>query len=190
VRETLEALLARVEAATGPDRELDAEIMFDLFAKPVGKAAQDGGPRGYLWPEDNPSWAFGMRFPGKPREWFKSSTEDHEKILIERDGAFVQMNSLRVPALTGSIDAVVALVEKMLPGCEWYVWNVARDQNDIPCGPGATLWHDSLKFVDDGCWSSGDVHSGNTPALALIAALLRALIANAAAPIKPSEKEG
>lgn len=40
--ETLRALLARVKEATGPDRELDAEIIFDLFSSPVGKKTMEG----------------------------------------------------------------------------------------------------------------------------------------------------
>lgn len=100
----LRALLARVEAADGPSRELDAEVMFDLFAQPVGQR-EDGGPVGYLWTEDNPSWNFGMRFPNKDRDWFKEvrKRNDGETLLIERDGALVLMNALRIPKLTASI---------------------------------------------------------------------------------------
>ncbi|MFZ5699933.1 MAG: hypothetical protein ACOY4P_01105 [Pseudomonadota bacterium] len=105
-------LAVRIERAEGPDRALDAEIMFDLFAKPVGIHPADGGPRGYIWPEDNPSWNFGLRFPSKDRNWFQkqSTREDGERILIERDGALVLMNDLRIPRLTASIDAAMQLV--------------------------------------------------------------------------------
>lgn len=109
-------LIERLEKAEAGSRELDAEIMFDLYAKPVGKR-EDGGPSGYLWPEDNPSWSFGIRFPGKNREWFKRPRRDHdETLLIERDGALVLMNALRIPRLTTSIDAALTLVPD---GCEW-----------------------------------------------------------------------
>lgn len=114
-------LIARLEAASEGSRELDAEIMFDLYAKPVGKKP-DGGPSGYLWPEDNASWSFGLRFPGKDREWFtKRRRGDKETLLIERDGALVLMNDLRVPRLTTSLDAALTLV----PGS--HEWSVGVD---------------------------------------------------------------
>jgi len=100
-------LIAALEAADAPSRELDAEAIFNLYAKPVGVSTIDGGPKGYLWPEDNPSWNLGLRFPGKDRDWFKKVRRDpdQETILIERDGALVLANALRIPRLTASIDA-------------------------------------------------------------------------------------
>lgn len=59
-RDELEALAVKCETE-GPSRALDGEIMFALYAKPVGD-------RGFLWPEDDPSWSFAIRFPGKTRE--------------------------------------------------------------------------------------------------------------------------
>lgn len=157
-------LKRRVEEATGPDRELDAAIMFDLFAKPVG-SKPDGGPSGYLWPEDNPSWNFGLRFPGKDRAWFARTRvrgDDEETLLIERDGALVLMNSLRVPRLTASIDATVALIERVLPGWTW------RVDGGHGSRPGADLWLRPNEYYDG---------TGATPALALLSALLSALLA-------------
>lgn len=108
--DTLRDLKARVEAATGPDREIDGEVMFDLFAKPVGD-------NGYLWPEDDPSWLFAMRFPGKDRSWFERNRrrDCRDTIVIWRDGDPILMNELRVPKLTASLDAALALVERVLP---------------------------------------------------------------------------
>lgn len=119
---TIPALIEKLRGLKGPDREVDAEIMFDLFAVPTGKK-DDGGPVGYLWPEDSPSWNFGIRFPGKDREWFDDVRKgsDRETLLIERDGALVLMNSLRIPPLTASLDAVTALIERELPGWAWKV---------------------------------------------------------------------
>jgi len=107
----LPGLLLKIEHATEASRELDAEIMFDLFAKPVGRKA-DRGPSGYLWPEDNASWSFGIRFPGKDREWFRDVRKriDGETLTIYRDGAWVLMNALRVPPLTASIDAALTII--------------------------------------------------------------------------------
>src|SRR5690606_8091010 len=97
---TILALIEKLSGIKGPDREVDAEIMFDLFAVPTGKKG-DGGPAGYLWPEDNHSWSFGIRFPGRDREWFAVVRKgiDRETLLIERDGALVLMNGLRIPPL-------------------------------------------------------------------------------------------
>jgi len=116
-------LIARLEAASGPDRELDAEIMFDLFATPVGKHKEDDGPIGYIRLDDQPSWNLGLRFPGKDREWFQATRKQikGETLIIQRDGAYVLMNSLRVPELTASIDAAVALAERVLPGWVYHL---------------------------------------------------------------------
>jgi len=113
-------LIAALEAADAPSRELDAEAIFNLYAKPVGVSTIDGGPKGYLWPEDNPSWNLGLRFPGKDRDWFKKVRRDpdQETILIERDGALVLANALRIPRLTASIDASETL---RLPGWRIFI---------------------------------------------------------------------
>ena len=137
----LSGVIERLEKATVPDREIDAEIMFDVFATPVGKHKEDGGPIGYIRLDDQPSWNLGLRFPGKDREWFAATRKQikGETIIIERDGAHVLMNSLRIPELTGSVDAAIALAERVLPGCELEVTNlysVAR----------ATLYHESGQF--------------------------------------------
>lgn len=121
----LDTLIERLGAVTGPDRELDAEIAFDMYASPVG-VHKDGGPRGYLWPEDHASWSFGIRFPGKDREWFKRTRKGHdETLVIERDGALVLVNSLRVLPYTGSVDAAMSVADR--PG-----WRVLLDKR-----PGA-----------------------------------------------------
>ena len=159
----MQTLLERVKTATGPDREIDAEVMFDLFAKPVG-ARDDGGPTGYLWPEDNPSWSFGVRFPGKDREWFTAARQkvEGETLTIWRDDAWVLMNSLRIPQITASLDAVLELVERVLPGWAWSVGNL---RNGAQCylmhRPGAALLGPGLAA---------------TPPLAVLSALLTALI--------------
>ncbi|WP_448953034.1 hypothetical protein [Labrys neptuniae] len=112
--EELLALATRVEGGSEPDRDLDAEVMFDLFAKPVG-ARSDGGPMGYLWPEDNPSWNFGIRFPDKDRGWFRQCRNkiEGETLLVQRDGAFVLMNNLRIKPVTASIDATEFIRESL-----------------------------------------------------------------------------
>lgn len=125
----LSSLIARLEKAEGPNRDLDAEIVFDVFATPVGKHKEDDGPIGYIRLDDQPSWNLGLRFPGKDRAWFSATRKQikGETLLIERDGAFVLMNSLRVPELTSSIDAAVSLAERVLPGRCMSTLSAAKD---------------------------------------------------------------
>lgn len=158
-------LAERCEKATGPDRELDAAVMFDAFAVPVGQMS-DGGPRGYLWPSDNPSWSFGLRFPGKGRDWFAKQRRGDKKetLLLERDGALVLMNDIRVPALTGSLDAITALVEEQMPGAHHGY-----------CRTDASTW----AFVRLGGVPI-ESKPAATPVLALCAAFCRAMAAKEA----------
>lgn len=156
----LSSLIARMEKAERPDRELDAEIVFDVFATPVGKHKEDDGPIGYIRLDDQPSWNLGLRFPGKDRAWFAATRKQikGETLLIERDGAFVLMNSLRIPELTYSIDAAVSLAERVLPG---HQVNVTRFTS--------TMARASI----GNRWLAAENHK--TPALALVLATLRAL---------------
>lgn len=109
----LRDLLERIEAATGPDRELDY-----LIANSIG----DWGP------VDDP-------FP-----------------------------------LTASIDAALALVEKMLPGC---LWEVNGGDPQALSRPLATIWPASNNTVQLEIKARG-----NTPQHAILSALIRALLAS------------
>lgn len=157
----LATLVAKIEGATGPSREIDAEIAFDLFARPWGRKGIDGGPSGYLWPEDNPSWSFGIRFPGKDRDWFKSVRTGigGETLLIERDGALVLMNALRVKSYTTSIDAAITLIP---PG---HAFSLHVDAD-------GTVFAGVMLDDGDGCDNADQL--GATAALALCAAAIRA----------------
>jgi len=129
-RERLEALLQRVEAAEGPDRDLDADIV--LWRHP--ELAE--------WPRsDRGGWV--------SPEWGLISPPEH---------------------FTASVDAALALVERVLPDVE---------RIDVIAFPN--LVHRGRAEV----WLDGDtrvVANAKTPALALIAALLRALIASTPTP--------
>lgn len=122
-RATLEALLSRVESATGADRELDYDIP-RAIARP---------PEGAIWTTD--------------RDYY--------------------------PPITSSLDAVLALVERELPGWKWTATNIGYDDGAWQGKPGALLKHpaSSDRPTAKACAA--------TPALALLAALLRAKIAEA-----------
>ncbi len=119
-------LITRLSKLDAPDREVDAEIVFDLLATPVGQHKEDGGPIGYIDLADQPSWNLGMRFPGKDKAWFAATRKQikGETLLIERDNAYVLMNSIRVPELTGSWDAVKFLMDRLFPGTEYEFTNL------------------------------------------------------------------
>jgi hypothetical protein len=166
-------IIAQLEKAQGPDRELDAAIMFDLYAQPVGRK-DDGGPCGYLWPEDNPSWSFGIRFPGKSREWFdqvRSRGRFDETLVIWRDNAFVLMNHLRVLKLTASVDAALTLVP---------AGNRDIDISRTPhsASRGAKLWQARIgieTLEEDPDWTGPQgIGDAETPAIAICIAALRA----------------
>lgn len=75
-----------------------------------------------------------------------------------------------IPAYTASLDAALALVGRVLPGWRWMVRRVYPEDS----GP---LYAAYVMPADDR--AIGDVPSAPTPALALIKALLRALLADA-----------
>jgi hypothetical protein len=72
----------------------------------------------------------------------------------------------RIPAFTGSIDAALALVERVLPG-----WGYTIEAAMPGLGVSVHLWP-PRPTVDE-----GEEGEGPTPALALILALINALIA-------------
>lgn len=121
----LQALLARVEAATGPDRALSNAIRAALFPP-------------------------------------KAEVIEHEGHLVTLPAGW---GSGFEPDLTGSLDAALALVERVLPGWELELTSEFRDD--------AVIWRvmlgDPLRGMDG---------ESSTPALALLAALLRALVSD------------
>lgn len=139
---TLQELLARVEKAERPDRELDTEIFWRL----VNNQYANEGDYGWRKWRDAKEAAKTAR-PGEFDDW-----ADHNEYAC----------------YTASIDAAVALVERMLPG--WMGEVCFGKSGDQDGRFGATLEHYHMPPY-------GVLGDGATPALALIAALLKALIA-------------
>lgn len=157
-------LLAALAAATGPDRVLDGKIMFHLHAKPAGT-------RGYIWPEDDPSWSFALAFGNPVPEAVKARAirdrqpgdDPKEWIEFEHEGRWILMNALRVPRLTASLDAALTLVP------EGFAWQISKllhggvsavIQKRGPNGEGFSHWI--------------DIDKAATPTLALCIAALSA----------------
>lgn len=124
----LAALIERVEALAGPDREVDREI--------------------------------GLLIGG----WKATNDQCGAAFIIEGD-RYPDHPGSEYPALTESLDAAVALVEKALPGCHWEVTTTGWK-------PGATImWRPLTPWGSQGAYAP-------TPAIALILALLRAKAAH------------
>lgn len=133
--DTLRALQERVRAASGPDIELDAAIDVAIF----------GGET--VWKTANYTME---QYPASRRP-----SENHI-------GGFANEY---VPRVTSSIDACVALVEKVLPG--WH-WDVARDNTAMVRDPEQSAFA-SADYV---CWGN----KVKSPPLALLYATLQALL--------------
>ncbi len=161
-------LITRLSKLDAPDREVDAEIAFELLASPVGQHKEDGGPTGYIDLTDQPSWNLGLRFPGKDKAWFAATRKQikGETLLIERDNAYVLMNSIRVPELTASVDAAIALARRLYPDVMYRVGNDGE-------GPDPSLYLGEL-FIPGA--QKDSYFTGHSPvdAVSLCIALLRA----------------
>jgi len=125
-------LIARMEALTEPSREVDAEIMAACF-----------------------DWA-----KNEPQYLAYYCVGDEDPIYFHAPiGSPYQKNP--PPKLTASLDAAVALAERVLPGC-----NATIDI--LP--PSATIW-DEDHGASDACYQV----KGATPSIALCIAVLKAL---------------
>lgn len=143
----LTELRDRVLAATGPDRELDAEIAFELRWRPENHPSAE-------------SFALHEAKHDYATAWIAHAPWRHD---------------WPIPYWTASLDAVVALCELKLPGWVWSVnspapymgqekaYAILADPEDKG---GPEPWNE-IHAMNTG--------SASTPALALLAALLTAL---------------
>jgi hypothetical protein len=136
----LQALLERVEGASGPDREIDAVLMAQFYRRGLRKlGVQESGPNGWRYI--------------KSRCWVDPAT--NSAVTTAKHGL----------EFTSSLDRALALVKRVLPGA-WIELSGPRKYLHIPT-PVPNYWR-----AECGC-----VGWGATPALALLAALLKALLA-------------
>lgn len=141
----LEDLLERVKGATGPDRETDLAI--HLAVEPDGEIARFtkyrrgwDGKEGYAWDIYGGSVCFEN---------------------IDASGRCTHNGGVPLPRYTRSLDAVVALCERVLPG--------TRGSVDF----GFSEYQRAMGITPDGLPFDG---AGATAPLALLAAILTALI--------------
>lgn len=138
-------LLTRIESAEKADRELDFAV-----------ALASG-----LYQLQEPE---GGREEGDTTQYVRYVHPIYKTVWSGSIGACV-------PEITASVDAALALVERMLPGWAWRIeyWPGQSAKVDL-WERGADGWHSypmvSLQHV-----------RGKTPALAILAALLKALLA-------------
>lgn len=146
----------RVRASSGPDRELDLALLNLYYAADVPYrwssspflVNRDGSQQREIAVLDFPE-----AMPPEEQEFYRTYSEAHGGLP----------SALTPPAFTGSVDAALALVERMLPGWE-YVLNV-RDR-----GISANLiWPDQSPVV------RAKVGRAATLPLAILAALLEAI---------------
>ena len=147
----LSELLKRVEAATGPDRELDAHLAVIAGLNMCFCDYEAGSYHGDC-PPPGCGEPLGLH---DERHSYPVQWQDDE----------------RLPAYTASIDAALALVEKVLPGWRRQIFE------DRSGGWTARLVSPSSDVV-----STDELKPPPTASLAILAALLRAKIAAESTP--------
>lgn len=159
----LSELLERVEKASGPDRELDAELCLALGDFPQIQVSWTGGP-------------FRSDLDGGWRLRPQSKGYVEHPLWIDSWGRPI---GAQAKPYTASVDAALALVERVLPG-----WGVVITKPLDGGGYAEVFSREGLSFdpngdknVSLGEWLEQGKPQRETPALALLAAMLRALIA-------------
>ena len=146
-RDELQALLPRVKAATGADRHADVL----LWALDRGLSLEWQGSTLVAGHEG----VIGWRDPGEHSDNFYTNRDTHGPGSI--------------PAYTASVDAALALIGRALPGACWRVEKSCEY-------PGLSFrTHQFTGYCGD--WGAPARAEGPTPALALLAALIEAKIA-------------
>lgn len=134
----LNELLERVRSATGPDREIDVALL-------------------HLWePSHEALCSYDQRYQTELRDGVFS--------VWKTDGGYSA--SVPFPRFTASVDAALALCERVLPG---WKWNIGHDAND---DLHAMVWHGVTEHDE----------YGSTAPLTILAALLSVLISKGGQP--------
>lgn len=150
-RTTLTALQERLEKATGPDRALDLAVQRWLY---------ESGD-GVLMPHN---WSAG--------DWITLG-EDGEFVEVWRGNGPMSTGDRYLPRYTADLNAVIALVERKLPG--WRIENIAEWDNEVLRARGP--WMAQLRRRGTAELFEADSYHSPTPALALLKAFVAVLIA-------------
>ncbi len=136
---TLPELLSRVEAATGPDRELDRDIWEAVTNECTHRETQ-----------------------------FVYLENDERELECVNCGADTY-GADKWSGLTASLDASLALIGRVLPGCKWSAGSYSFIDGHAGGEARIVLRNGFDSDADnEGCYE--------TPTLALLAAMLKALI--------------
>jgi len=138
-------LIARLEKATGPDREIDARL--DHATRRAGIV-----------------WGLGDNFGVTPADVVDHWTDEQ---WAERSKELAQS----MPHYTSSLDAALALIERVMPGALWRI----EKQGPVALSIyAAESRHLHAFWATCGLPGEQEGAHGATPALALLLALLRA----------------
>ena len=148
-------LIERVEKATGADREIDARLHVALFDPQ--DVLLDPGHMGK--PPHRPA-VYGAGSKLIRDGWSQSDWD----AVAHQVGASKRY--------TASLDAALALVEAKLPDHGWFI---RRDDTDANGKRAAPVYNAALLYPDALRVCASSAHARPTPALALLAALPRAL---------------
>lgn len=176
--QSLSDLIARVEAATGPDRAIDRALAYHLEGTGVEKERKlyaEIGDAMWVPGADGRSPYDKARGDVIRSEWQKGSRGKRGSYMPVRwnscDGPRPLTNS---PAFTASLDAALALVERVLPGWEWHVLFCPEHCGGVGCSYAGLN-------PETGAQGPSIALRGKRVPIALLAALLRALQAKASA---------
>ncbi|MGE0231741.1 MAG: hypothetical protein AB7O39_03380 [Flavobacteriaceae bacterium] len=140
-------IIERLEGADGPDRLTDANVLW--ITNPEAFAADAGDDDAHL----KYSYCYGRG------GW----------TLNRADRRY--LDTIPVPTYTASLDAAVALVERLLPGHPWTVWS--RAYGAVAHQPEGRTWSTTNDPLIAEAWK-------RTPPIHLLIALFRALQAKEA----------
>lgn len=149
--EECKSVLADLEKASGGSRALDAAVAIAVGY--IKEYSEQNGGYGCLRGYEGPSGQVPYSAPWWP---------ERKPFPPEDLGDVASGN--RVPNWTASLDAAIALVERVLPGWEW-----------LRKSPGTMTVYDP--DIPEKTWAVHYDARGATPPLALLTAMFRALVA-------------
>ena len=159
----LTALLERVRAASGADREIDGRLWCLITPERRFVALAKSGQ---TWGDFEPG-GFNPKSSVMPGMVFERTDYEGTREDIQRNGGRFQSFSSS-PSYTASIDAALALTGRLLPGVEYEITNLyGVAMASLPMNMSSVVDYQTERRED-----------GIVP-LAILAALLSALIAQA-----------